>query len=152
MVERSRRGSSKKSSGKPPARKSGVRSRTTKPKSSSKAAKPSANKPRPRKTAAASSRSDKSGVYIEQAGEWQVIDVHDGVTLHDPAFKTIHYLNHIAAAVFLLCKQSIDIATVSAIIQEQYELDASPEAAIRKTVNDMIRAGLLKSGKRPGAG
>lgn len=152
MVERSRRGGSKTSSGKPPSRTSKVRSSTPKQKSSLKVARPSAKTPRPRKSVSASSRSGKSGPYLEQAGEWQVIDTHDGVALHDPAFKTVHYLNHIAAAVFLLSKQPIAIATVSAIIQEQYELDASPEAAIRKTVNEMIRAGLLRSAKRPGTG
>lgn len=152
MVERSRRGGSKTSSGKPPARTSGVRSSTAKPKPSSKAARPSAKTQHVRKRATASSRSGKGGAYIEQAGEWQVIDVHDGVALHDPALKTVHYLNHIAAAVFLLSKQPIAISTVSAIIQEQYELDASPEAAIRKTVKEMIRAGLLRSAKRPGTG
>ncbi|WP_395661561.1 PqqD family protein [Aestuariivirga sp.] len=158
MVDRSRPKTSKTSSGKLRASKPGSRasaagakpaSRSLKP---GKAVKPSAKKPRPRKGPSVSSRSGKGEAYIEQAGEWQVIDIHDGIALHDTANTTMHYLNHIAAAVFLLCKQSIAITTVSAIIQEQYELDASPEAAIRKTVNEMMRVGLLKASKKPVAG
>jgi hypothetical protein len=88
--------------------------------------------------------------YCQRAG-WDVIDVADGIAVHDAAFKTVHYLNHSAAVVFLLCKEPMSLAVIAAIFREEFELDKEPLTELRRILAAMKTTGLIEVVKKDAA-
>jgi hypothetical protein len=88
-------------------------------------------------------------LYCQSDG-WDVIDVANGIAVHDSAFKSVHYLNHTAAIVFLLCKQPIGLDVLCAVFREEFGLKTAPKAEIRKIIAQMEVSGLLRT-VQPGA-
>ena len=88
-------------------------------------------------------------IMLEQVDGWNVVDVADGIAVHDSSFTGVHYLNHTAAAMYLLCKEPISLLVMSTILREEFGLDRDPGSEIEKTVEEMIRIGLIrKAGRR----
>lgn len=86
----------------------------------------------------------KSSAQYVQGEGWEVVDVVDGIAVYDKEFKTVHYLNHTAAMVFLLCKRPVGFDVLSAVFQEEFELKTAPKAQLRKLVDEMQQTGLLR--------
>jgi hypothetical protein len=84
-------------------------------------------------------------VRYQQSDGWEVIDVADGIAVHDGAFKTVHYLNHTAAIVFLLCKQPLDLDVLCAVFREEFGLKRAPKTEIRGILAQMETSGLLQT-------
>jgi len=84
-----------------------------------------------------------SAVRYRQVAGWEVVDVADGIAVHDGAFKSVHYLNHTAAIVFILCKQPIGLNVLCAVFREEFGLKAAPRAELKKIIAQMEGAGLL---------
>ena len=82
-------------------------------------------------------------LYLQSAG-WEIVDVVDGIALYDDKFKTVHYLNHTAAMVFLLCKRPVGLDVLSAVFQEEFSLKTAPKAELRKLLGEMQKTGLLR--------
>ncbi len=88
-------------------------------------------------------------IMLEQVEGWAVVDVVDGIAVHDPHFKRVHYLNHTGAAIYLLCKEPISLSVIITILREEFGLDRDPGSEIQRTVEDMMRIGLIRrAGKR----
>jgi hypothetical protein len=88
--------------------------------------------------------SDVSGAtFLQQVPGWIAVDVEDGIAVYASDFKTVHYFNHTAAAIFYLCKEPVSIGILSRIMQEEFNLKTSPEQAIHNTVQEMLRKGLV---------
>lgn len=95
-------------------------------------------------------------VQYRQAGGWEVIDVADGIAVHDGAFNSVHYLNHTAAIVFLLCAEPIGFDVLCTVFREEFGLKTAPRAELRKIIAQMEASGLLSAvntgvAKAPGA-
>ena len=82
-------------------------------------------------------------VFYQQSDGWTTIDVQDGVAVHDSQFAKVHYLNHTAAAVFLLCKEPISVELISTIMREEFKLKASPKKSVQSVNGEMLKSGLL---------
>lgn len=80
---------------------------------------------------------------LMQAVGWHVMDVEDGIALHNSQFKSVHYLNHTAAAIYLLCKEHIDVTSLATILREEFGLKRSPEPEVQRIVDAMVQQGLL---------
>jgi len=66
------------------------------------------------------------------------------MAVHDEMFHKVHYLNHIAAAIFLLFKEPMSIETVITIVMEEYALESNPSTAMQSAIEEMLQAGLLR--------
>lgn len=86
----------------------------------------------------------KSSARYVQGEGWEVVDVVDGIAVYDEKFKTVHYLNHTAAVVFLLCKSPVGFDVLSAVFQEEFELKTAPKAQLRKLLGEMQQTGLIR--------
>jgi hypothetical protein len=93
---------------------------------------------------AAAGKAAAMAIMLEQVGGWTVVDVADGIAVHDSHFKGVHYLNHTAAAIYLLCKEPIGLSVVSTILREEFGLDRDPASEIERTVAEMMRIGLIR--------
>lgn len=83
-------------------------------------------------------------VVLEQVEGWTVVDVTDGIAVHDSKFSGVHYLNHTAAAMYLLCSEPISLPVMSTILREEFGLSRDPESEIMNTIEQMIRIGLIR--------
>lgn len=84
-------------------------------------------------------------VVLEQVPEWNVVDVAEGIAVHDSRFTRVHYLNHTAAAIYLLCKEPISFSTINTILREEFGLKRDPKTDILSTIEEMIRIGLIRN-------
>jgi hypothetical protein len=96
-----------------------------------------------RRPAEGSTPGKPSTQYIQNKG-WDVIDVADGIAVYDDKFGTVHYLNHTAAVVFLLCKQPVGLDVLCTVFQEEFGLKTAPKAELRKIIAEMQKTGLLR--------
>lgn len=83
-------------------------------------------------------------VQFQQCEGWEMIDVADGIAVHDGAFKCVHHLNHTAAIVFILCKQPISLNVLCSVFREEFGLKAAPKAELREIISQMEKTKLLR--------
>ena len=95
------------------------------------------------KTATRKHISSKDLSYCQTSG-WEFADVVDGLAIYDSAFKTVHYLNHTAAAVFLLCKDPVGVDVMEAVLREEFQLKTAPSRELHDVLDQMVKAGLLR--------
>lgn len=120
--------------------------------SAKKAAKKTAKKVEAKKAARPSDAGARSAggegksaaVVYEQVKGWNVVDVTDGIAVHDSQFSGVHYLNHTAAAIYLLCSEPISVQMMSTIMREEFGLTRDPESEVTTTLEQMIRIGLIR--------
>ena len=81
--------------------------------------------------------------HFQQTQGWEVVDVVDGIAIYDDGFKSVHYLNHTAAIVFLLCKTPATMDMMCSVICEEFKLRTRPVKELKAILDQMIKAGLL---------
>ena len=53
-------------------------------------------------------------------------DIPDGLAVHDMSCETVHFLNPVASAVFLLCDGTHDANSIAVILKEEFSLEHEP--------------------------
>ena len=85
-----------------------------------------------------------SASYIHQTPGLKIVEVSDGIAVHDSEFTTVHYLNHTAAAIFLLCGDPITPEKIWTVMKEEFDLNAGQQAEIKQAIADMKAAGIIQ--------
>jgi hypothetical protein len=84
-----------------------------------------------------------ASALLQQTGGWQVVDIANGIAIHDAQFKSVHYLNHTAAAIFLLCQKPISEQDIVLILAEEFDLQPAQKGDIMQAVETMKRVGVI---------
>ena len=72
-----------------------------------------------------------------------VNEVPDGLVIYDGDRDRVHYLNHTAALVFLLCTGDNSEDAIADHVGTAWGLDGPPGAETRTCLDDLRREGLL---------
>jgi hypothetical protein len=71
-------------------------------------------------------------------------EVPDGYVIYDEAREKVHFLNLTAAAVLELCDGESDLDTIAAVLQDAFDLPASPTADVAACFVSLLSQGLVK--------
>jgi hypothetical protein len=78
----------------------------------------------------------KSGIEISEAA--------DGFVVHDAVRDRVHYLNRSAALILELCDGRTDAESITAILQEAYELPEPPTDLVKSYLDRLIEEQLVE--------
>jgi hypothetical protein len=73
----------------------------------------------------------------------EISEVADGYVVYDPKHDRVHYLNQTAVIVLELCNGQVTAGELASIIQEVYDLPASPAEEVAECVNRLVEEGLI---------
>jgi hypothetical protein len=71
-------------------------------------------------------------------------EVPDGYVVYDEAHEKVHFLNLTAAAVLELCDGERDLNTIAAVLQDAFDLPASPTADVAACFTSLLSQGLVR--------
>jgi hypothetical protein len=69
--------------------------------------------------------------------------VDDGFIIYDPAKDRVHYLNHAAALVLILCDGRNSEDDIRALLQRRFQLPASPDQDVAQILAQFLDEGLV---------
>lgn len=77
---------------------------------------------------------------FQKAEGFASTDIPDGLAVNDAEGKSIHFLNPVAGAVYLLCDGTLDVRSIALILKEEFAL---PEAPLQDVFSCLVE---LESG------
>lgn len=77
-----------------------------------------------------------------------LIEVPEGIVAHRNTLQEVHYLNHVAAMVLIMCDGKIPIDAICQIIKEEYHLKNTPVEDLEGCVRSLVELGLILPVKR----
>ncbi len=80
-----------------------------------------------------------------QSESWVMIEVPEGIAIHDEGFRNVHYLNSTAAAIYLLCEKPITQDALVKSITELFVLSPAEQPGIREFIGSLLKIQVLKS-------
>ena len=69
--------------------------------------------------------------------------VDDGFIIYEKEGDRVHYLNHTAALVLLLCNGKTSVEEMIGMVQRQFELDEAPDHEVRDILVQFKDEGLI---------
>jgi hypothetical protein len=111
---------------------------------------PETHSPNSKEPVAASNlfEEDAESIYLEHVEGWSVEDVSDGIAVHDSTFSSVHHLNNTAAAIYLLCRDTISLSVILTILREEVGIIPDSNGEIVSVIEGMVRIGLLRQSCR----
>jgi Coenzyme PQQ synthesis protein D (PqqD) len=86
---------------------------------------------------------DKMTLNYCRVEDFECNEVPDGYVIYDHAREEVHFLNLTAAAVFELCDGKRDSQTITALVQNAYELAVPPTADVEACLESLLSQGLI---------
>lgn len=86
-----------------------------------------------------------SEVRLVQGEGWTAVEVPDGIALHDPGFRYVHYLNATAAVIYLLCERPAAPKEIVNAVVALFKLESAAEPEIQDFIGNLRDLGILKS-------
>jgi hypothetical protein len=77
--------------------------------------------------------------------------VDDGFIIYESAKNRVHYLNHTAALVLILCDGRNSEDDIRALLQRRFQLPAPPDQDVAQILAQFLDEGLVVSAERPAA-
>jgi hypothetical protein len=77
--------------------------------------------------------------------------VDDGFIIYETARDRVHYLNHTAALVLILCDGRNSEDEIRALLQRRFQLPAPPDQDVAQILAQFLDEGLVVSAERPAA-
>ena len=81
---------------------------------------------------------------FEKDGAFLFTDIPDGLAVNDADGQEIHFLNHVAATVLLLCDGDHDVRSIALILQEEFGLPESPLQDLRDCLAERLANGIIR--------
>jgi hypothetical protein len=75
--------------------------------------------------------------------------VDDGFTIYESAKNRVHYLNHTAALVLILCDGRNSEDDIRALLQRRFQLPAPPDQDVAQILAQFLDEGLVIPAERP---
>lgn len=69
--------------------------------------------------------------------------VDDGFIIYQKEFDRVHYLNHTAALVIMLCDGATSVEEMIGLVQQHFEMDEAPEREVRDILVQFLDEGLV---------
>ena len=70
--------------------------------------------------------------------------VEDGLVVKNHTSNRVHYLNHTAGFVLMLCDGKKPIHKIASLVRSQFELEESPKEEISDIVEQFLKEKLVK--------
>lgn len=71
-------------------------------------------------------------------------DIPDGLAANDAEGKEVHFLNPVAAAIFLLCDGAHDARSIAAILEEEFSIDEAPLRDVLGCLAELVASGIVR--------
>ena len=81
--------------------------------------------------------------FPKQADALNMTTVEDGLVVKDHTWNRVHYLNHTAGFVLMLCDGKKSIRTIASLLRSQFELDESPEKEVEEMIEQFLEEKLV---------
>lgn len=78
----------------------------------------------------------------QQAKDVKTVDVPHGLVVFCEA-DDLHYLNHTAGAVFLLCARPMAAKEIAQVLTEEFQLEDAPIDEVEKCLRDLVEKRVL---------
>ncbi len=82
--------------------------------------------------------------YPEQSSQLDIKTEERGLVVNDYGRDKVHYLNHTAGLVLMLCNGKNSIQTIVSLLQKQFGISEPPEEEVRDIIEDFIKEGLAR--------
>jgi hypothetical protein len=86
--------------------------------------------------------------FPTQAFTLDVANAAQGLVVTDPRSARVHYLNHTAGLVLLLCNGRNSVEQIVDLMQKQFGLDEPPDDDVRDAIDEFIDEGLVTLRRR----
>ena len=87
--------------------------------------------------------------FPKQVGQLDVKAEERGLVVEDPGRETVHYLNHTAGLVLILCDGQNSIQKITSLVQKQFGMPEAPEEDVLEIIEDFVKEGLVVLGSAP---
>lgn len=81
--------------------------------------------------------------YLRQVDGLDLTPVDDGFILYDVERDRVHYLNHAAALVLILCDGHNAAGEIPLLLQRRFDLPEPPEGEIAAVLTQLVDEGLV---------
>jgi hypothetical protein len=81
--------------------------------------------------------------YPEQSNQLDIKTAEHGLVVSDRGRNKVHYLNHTAGLVLMLCNGQNSIQTIISLVQKQFDMSELPEEDVRDIIEEFVQEGLV---------
>lgn len=82
--------------------------------------------------------------YFKMTAGVKLVEVPEGLVAFAQGSAEVHYLNHVAAIVLILCDGSISTDDIVKIIKEEFNLNSNPKEEVRRCLVELSGLGLIE--------
>ena len=79
----------------------------------------------------------------KQVDALNMTTVEDGLVVKDHTSNRVHYLNHTAGFVLMLCDGKKSIHKIASLLRSQFELAESPEDEVAEIIEQFLKEKLV---------